>query len=177
MGVTRRMRVFDDPSLQIWFAVAAFGAALIACGIAAFFAQIAVSIRDRVKNRDLTGDPWGGRTLEWATASPPAEYNFAFNPVVQDLDAWWHMKTAGAMPPKTGFLAIQMPKNTATGMILAGFATVFGMAMVWYIWWLAALAFASLIAAAIAHTFDENRDFQIAAATVAAVETTRRRLA
>ena len=177
MGVTRRMRVFDDPSLQIWFAVAAFGAALIACGIAAFFAQIAVSIRDRVKNRDLTGDPWGGRTLEWATASPPAEYNFAFNPVVQDLDAWWHMKTAGAMPPKTGFLAIQMPKNTATGMILAGFATVFGMAMVWYIWWLAALAFASLIAAAIAHTFDENRDFQITAATVAAVETTRRRLA
>ena len=176
MGVTRRMRVFDDPSLQIWFAVAAFGAALIACGIAAFFAQIAVSIRDRVKNRDLTGDPWGGRTLEWATASPPAEYNFAFNPVVQDLDAWWHMKTAGAMPPKTGFLAIQMPKNTATGMILAGFATVFGMAMVWYIWWLAALAFASLIAAAIAHTFDENRDFQIAAATVAALESTRRRL-
>ena len=176
MGVTRRMRVFDDPSLQIWFAVAAFGAALIACGIAAFFAQIAVSIRDRVKNRDLTGDPWGGRTLEWATASPPAEYNFAFNPVVQDLDAWWHMKTAGAMPPKTGFLAIQMPKNTATGMILAGFATVFGMAMVWYIWWLAALAFASLIATAITHTFDENRDFQIAAATVAALESTRRRL-
>ena len=177
MGVTRRMRVFDDPSLQIWFAVAAFGAALIACGIAAFFVQIAVSIRDRVKNRDLTGDPWGGRTLEWATASPPAEYNFAFNPVVQDLDAWWHMKTAGAMPPKTGFLAIHMPKNTATGMILAGFATVFGMAMVWYIWWLAALAFASLIAAAIAHTFDENRDFQITAATVAALESTRRRLA
>ena len=176
MGVTRRMRVFDDPSLQIWFAVAAFGAALIACGIAAFFVQIAVSIRDRVKNRDLTGDPWGGRTLEWATASPPAEYNFAFNPVVQDLDAWWHMKTAGAMPPKTGFLAIQMPKNTATGMILAGFATVFGMAMVWYIWWLAALAFASLIATAITHTFDENRDFQIAAATVAALESTRRRL-
>ena len=176
MGVTRRMRVFDDPSLQIWFAVAAFGAALIACGIAAFFVQIAVSIRDRVKNRDLTGDPWGGRTLEWATASPPAEYNFAFNPVVQDLDAWWHMKTAGAMPPKTGFLAIHMPKNTATGMILAGFATVFGMAMVWYIWWLAALAFASLIAAAIAHTFDENRDFQITAATVAALESTRRRL-
>ena len=174
MGVTRRMRVFDDPTLQIWFAIAAFGAVLVACGIAAFFVQIFVSIRDRAKNRDVTGDPWGGRTLEWATASPPAEYNFAFTPVVRDLDAWWHMKSAGALPPRAGFLPIHMPKNTATGIILAGFATVFGMAMIWYIWWLAVLSFAALIAMAIAHTFNDQRDFHIPAARVASVEATRR---
>ena len=44
MGVTRRLRVFDDPSLQIWFIIAAFGAFLIALGIVAFLMQIAVSI-------------------------------------------------------------------------------------------------------------------------------------
>ncbi|MBI1172896.1 cytochrome o ubiquinol oxidase subunit I [bacterium] len=173
MGVTRRMRVFDDPSLQIWFIIAALGAGLIACGIAAFFVQIAVSIRDRAKTRDLSGDPWNGRTLEWATSSPPADYNFAFTPVVHDLDAWWQMKAAGATQPQTGYLPIHMPKNTSSGVVLAGLATVFGMAMVWYIWWLAALSFLALVGTAIAHTFIYHRDFRIEAAKVAQVETAR----
>src|SRR3546814_2078949 len=80
MGVTRRMRVFDDPSLQIWFVVAGFGAAVIAVGIAAMLIQFGVSIWKRDQLRDETGDPWGGRTLEWATSSPPPDYNFAFTP-------------------------------------------------------------------------------------------------
>jgi cytochrome o ubiquinol oxidase subunit 1 len=173
MGVTRRMRVFDDPSLQIWFAIAAFGAVLIACGIGAFFVQIAVSIKNREATRDRSGDPWNARTLEWATSSPPADYNFAFTPVVHDLDAWWQMKSVGAMMPTAGYLPIHMPKNTASGVVLAGFATVCGMTLIWYVWWLAALSFAALIATAIAHTFNYHRDFHIAAATVAGVETAR----
>ena len=44
MGVTRRVRHFDDPSLQIWFVIAAFGAVLIAVGIGAFLIQFVVSI-------------------------------------------------------------------------------------------------------------------------------------
>src|SRR6202000_964960 len=54
MGVTRRLRVFDDPSLQIWFVIAAFGALLIALGIGAFLIQVYVSIRDRERLRDTT---------------------------------------------------------------------------------------------------------------------------
>ena len=88
MGVTRRMRVFDDPSLQIWFVIAALGAFMIAAGIACMLMQFYVSIRDREKLRDTTGDPWDGRTLEWATSSPPPDYNFAFTPVIHDGDAW-----------------------------------------------------------------------------------------
>ena len=64
MGVTRRVNHFDDPSLQIWFVIAAFGAVLIAIGIASFLVQIYVSIRNREQLKDVTGDPWGGRTLE-----------------------------------------------------------------------------------------------------------------
>ena len=115
MGVTRRMRVFDDPSLQIWFLIAALGAVLIACGIAAFLLQIAVSIWKRDELRDTTGDPWDGRTLEWATSSPPPAYNFAFTPVVHDLDAWWDMKSRGYVRPLEGFRPIHMPKNTGSG--------------------------------------------------------------
>jgi cytochrome o ubiquinol oxidase subunit 1 len=176
MGVTRRLRVFDDPSLQIWFLIAGFGAFLIALGILAFLVQIAVSIRNRETLRDLTGDPWQGRTLEWATSSPPPDYNFAFTPVVHDGDAWDDMKRHGYQRPLQGFRPIHMPRNTGAGVILAGFATVLGVALIWWIWWLAALCFAGLIGTAIAHTFNYHRDFDIPAETVARTEAERTRL-
>ena len=116
MGVTRRMRVFDDPSLQIWFLIAALGAGLIAIGIAAFLVQIAVSIWKRDELRDTTGDPWDGRTLEWATSSPPPAYNFAFTPIAHGVDAWWDMKSRGYVRPLEGFRPIHMPKNTGSGV-------------------------------------------------------------
>ena len=178
MGVTRRMRVFDDPDLRIWFVIAAFGALLIACGIATMFIQYGVSIarRNRPEYRDLTGDPWHVRTLEWATSSPPPAYNFAFTPVVHDLDAWWDMKKDGASHPTTGFRPIHMPKSTAAGVILAGLATICGLALIWYIWWLAALCFVSILVVAIAHTFNYNRDFHIPEAEIRATEDARTRI-
>ncbi|RVD54834.1 cytochrome o ubiquinol oxidase subunit I [Mesorhizobium sp. M2D.F.Ca.ET.185.01.1.1] len=173
MGVTRRMRVFDDPSLQIWFVIAAFGAVLIAAGIAAFLVQIFVSIRRREALADHTGDPWDGRTLEWSTSSPPPAYNFAFTPIIRDNDAWWDMKKAGYRRPLSGFKPIHMPKNTGTGVILAVFSVALGFGLIWYMWWLAALSFVCLIATAIGHTFNYHRDFDIPAAEVAQTEEAR----
>ncbi|TPI76951.1 cytochrome o ubiquinol oxidase subunit I [Mesorhizobium sp. B2-8-9] len=173
MGVTRRMRVFDDPSLQIWFVIAAFGAVLIACGIAAFLVQIFVSIRKREALADHTGDPWDGRTLEWSTSSPPPAYNFAFTPVIRDNDAWFDMKKAGYRRPLSGFKPIHMPSNTGTGVVLAVFSVALGFGLIWYIWWLAALSFVCLIATAIGHTFNYHRDFDIPAAEVTQTEEAR----
>lgn len=173
MGVTRRMRVFDDPSLQIWFVIAAFGAVLIAAGIAAFLVQIFVSIRKRTELVDVTGDPWDGRTLEWSTSSPPPAYNFAFTPVIRDNDAWFDMKRAGYRRPLSGFKPIHMPKNTGTGVVLAVFSVALGFGLIWYMWWLAALSFVCLIATAIGHTFNYHRDFDIPAAEVARTEEAR----
>ena len=175
MGVTRRLRVFDDPSLHIWFIIAGVGAAIIAAGIGAMLVQFYVSIRDREKLRDTTGDPWNGRTLEWATSSPPPAYNFAFTPVIHDLDAWHDMKAKKAARPTEGFRAIHMPKNTGAGVILAGLSLVFGLAMIWYIWWLAAVAFVALLATAIGHTFNYDRDFHIPVEDVIASEDIRTR--
>ncbi|KQS88238.1 cytochrome o ubiquinol oxidase subunit I [Rhizobium sp. Leaf391] len=176
MGVTRRVSQFEDPSLQIWFIISAFGAALIACGIGSFIIQLVVSFLKRDQLRCDSGDPWDGRTLEWSTSSPPPDYNFAFTPVVHDHDSWYDMKNRGYERPLTGFRSIHMPKSTGTGVILAGISVVFAFAMIWYIWWLAALSFVAIIAVSIAHTFNYDRDFFIPAETVTATEDMRTKL-
>ncbi|MCJ2013859.1 cytochrome o ubiquinol oxidase subunit I [Methylobacterium sp. J-076] len=175
MGVTRRMQHFDDPSLQPWFIAAAMGALLIAGGIGCQIIMFVVSIRRREALRDHTGDPWGGRTLEWSTSSPPPDYNFAFTPMVHDSDAWWDMKARGFSPPRSGYRPIHMPKNTATGAILAGLSFACGFAMVWYVWWLAALSFVAIIGVSIFHTFNYDREYYIPAETVAREEAKRMR--
>ena len=176
MGVTRRMRVFDDPSLQIWFVIAGFGAFLILLGIVCFLLQIAYSIWKREELRDVTGDPWNGRTLEWATSSPPPDYNFAFTPVVHDNDAWTDMKKRGYVRPLDGFKPIHMPRNTATGIVLAGLSMAMGFALIWHIWWLAAVSFAAILVTAITHSFNYHRDFHIPAEQVIRAEDERTRL-
>ena len=173
MGVTRRVSHFEDPSLQIWFVIAAMGAVIILGGIVAFIVQIVVSIRNREALRDETGDPWGGRTLEWSTSSPPPAYNFAFTPVVHQLDAWWDMKARGYERPTTGYIPIHMPANTGAGVILAGISTALGFALILHIWWLAAVSFVALIVTAVAHTFNFKRDYYIPAEEVVRVEDAR----
>ena len=176
MGVTRRVSQFEDPSLQIWFIIAAFGAVLIAIGIASFIMQLIVSFLRREQLRETSGDAWDARTLEWSTSSPPPDYNFAFTPVVHDHDSWYDMKNRGYERPLTGFKPIHMPKNTGTGVILASISVVLGLALIWYIWWLVAVSFITLLAVAIGHTFNYQRDFFIPAETVAATEDARSKL-
>jgi len=176
MGVTRRLSHFEDPSLQIWFQIAAFGAFLIALGIASFIIQLVVSFLRRDKLRDTTGDPWGGRTLEWSTSSPPPDYNFAFTPRVHDNDAWADMKANGYSRPLEGFVPIHMPKNTGAGFIIAALSAVIGFALIWQMWLPAVVGFVALMAAIITHTFNYKRDYYIPADDVVRVEANRTRL-
>ncbi|MDR6848700.1 cytochrome o ubiquinol oxidase subunit 1 [Sphingomonas sp. BE270] len=176
MGVTRRLSQFDDASLQPYFLVAGFGALLILAGTGAMFVQFYVSFRNREALRDVTGDPWDGRTLEWSTSSPPPDYNFAFTPVVYDNDAWWDMKRRGYVRPTTGFRKIHMPKNTGTGVILAGLSVAFGFGMIWYMWWLAVVSLVGIFAVAIGHSFNYKRDFYIPVEDVIRTEDERTRL-
>ena len=176
MGVTRRLSHFDDPSLQIWFQIAAVGALLIAMGIASFGVQLVVSYRRREQLRDVSGDPWDGRTLEWSTASPPPSYNFAFTPVVYDNDAWTDMKKQGYVRPLKGFQSIHMPKNTAAGFIIGALSAAMGFALVWQMWLLAGLGLVAVVAAIIVHTFNYQRDFHIPADEVVRTENQRTHL-
>lgn len=175
MGVTRRLSQFEDTSLSVLFIVAAIGAALVAAGIAAFFMSIIVAVRNRKALADVTGDPWNGRTLEWATSSPPPAYNFAFTPVIHEIDAWSDMKKHGYQRPTSGFVPIHMPKNTGAGVVLSAISVALGFALVWHIWWLAGVSLVALIVAAIWHTFNYDRDYYIPAEDVIATEEQRTR--
>jgi cytochrome o ubiquinol oxidase subunit 1 len=176
MGVTRRMSHFEDPSLQIWFQIAALGAVLIAIGIGAMLVQFYVSFKRRHALRDVTGDPWGGRTLEWATSSPPPDYNFAFTPRVYNNDTWADMKQQGYARPLQGFNAIHMPKNTAAGFVIAALSAVVGFALIWQMWLLAGIGFVAMMAAIIIHTFNYKRDYYIPVDEVVRTENARTRL-
>ncbi|MEM1378022.1 MAG: cytochrome o ubiquinol oxidase subunit I, partial [Pseudomonadota bacterium] len=170
-SVTRRLSQFESTIYAGYFITAAVGSLLIAVGVLAFVIQIAVSIMKRNSEELKVGDdPWGGRTLEWSTTSPPPYYNFAFSPRVYELDAWDHMKKNDYKPRKHGFVPIHMPHYTATGIIISGFLTVMGFALIWHIWWLAALSFLASVAYGIAHTFNYNRDYYIPADEVEAIE-------
>jgi cytochrome o ubiquinol oxidase subunit 1 len=170
-GAARRMAYYDQPEWQIYFVVAAIGALSVLAGITCQGIQLAVSIRDREKTRDFAGDPWGGQTLEWSTSSPPPEYNFATLPQVRSLDAFQAAKEAGQphVWPEH-YEPIEVPRNSVTGLLVGGGAFVLGFAVVWHVWWLAALALLGLIGIVIARSFATNTTRIISADEVAAIE-------
>ncbi|MGK4329017.1 cytochrome o ubiquinol oxidase subunit I [Lonsdalea quercina] len=172
MGMTRRLSQQINPEFHPLLLVASAGAALIALGILCQLIQFVVSIRDREQNRDLTGDPWDARTLEWATSSPAPFYNFAVVPQVHDRDAFWEEKEKGEAyrRPNGGYEKIHMPKNTAAGLVISAFALVFGFAMIWYIWWLAAVGFVGMIATWIVHSFNQDVDYYVPVEEIERIE-------
>ncbi|MFZ0839366.1 MAG: cbb3-type cytochrome c oxidase subunit I, partial [Xanthobacteraceae bacterium] len=124
MGMTRRLQHIPDPSWQPLLLVAEVGAVLVFCGILCQIIQLYVSIRTREQRRDLTGDPWNGRTLEWSTSSPPPAYNFAVLPTVETIDAFWQMKRTARVPVEPAYEPIEMPHNSPAGFITAFFAVI-----------------------------------------------------
>ena len=176
MGMPRRMQHYANLAWQPYLVVAAMGAAVIMLGILFQMIQLFVSIRERDANRDLTGDPWDGHTLEWATSSPPAVYNFAKIPVVHDIDAFRDMKEKGvAYRQPDQYRDIEMPKNSAKGLFIGAFAFLFGFGLVWYIWWLAILGALGMLLTVIARGSDDDTDYIIPAAEVERIENQRYR--
>jgi cytochrome o ubiquinol oxidase subunit I len=173
MGMTRRLQHIADPSWRPWLLVAGAGAIVIFCGILCQIAQLYVSIRTREQRRDVTGDPWNGRTLEWATPSPPPAYNFAVLPRVETIDAFWEMKRKGRRPVEAVYEAIHMPRNSPTGFITAFFAVVTGFALIWHIWWIVILGLLAAAATILVFGWSDERERKIPAAEIARAERTR----
>ncbi|MFC3394788.1 cytochrome o ubiquinol oxidase subunit I [Brenneria rubrifaciens] len=171
MGMTRRLGQQINPEFHPLLVVASVGAGLIAMGILCQLIQFYVSIRDRDQNRDLTGDPWDGRTLEWSTSSPAPFYNFATVPYVHDRDAFWDAKEKGeAYNKPAGYEEIHMPKNTGAGVIISAFSLAFGFAMIWHIWWMAIIGFAGMIVTWIVHSFNQNVDYYVPVKEIEKIE-------
>ena len=177
MGMTRRLQHYDVVSWQPWLIVAAAGVVIIFAGVICQIMQFAVSIRHREQLRDVTGDPWNGRTLEWSTASPPPAWNFAFLPRVADRDAYWVQKTLARAKqdqpaPGRAYEPIEVPKNTPTGFVNAFFAVVTGFALIWHIWWMAALGAFGGFVTFLVFAFREEEEIEIPAETIARFDRT-----
>lgn len=159
MGATRRLDHYDaSTGWRPLFIVAAIGVTIILIGITFFILQVIVSIKERKQNRDLTGDPWNGRTLEWATASPPPEYNFPILPRVNDRDAFWVMKQTKRTEDKAKYEPIALPKNTGMGLYIGTLSLIFGFAIVWHMFWLVALSALGIIVCVILRTWHEDEE-------------------
>ncbi len=144
MGMTRRMQQYDVAAWRPWLLVAGVGALVILAGILLQVAQLVVSIKQRDSLRDVTGDPWDGRSLEWATSSPPPAFNFAILPKVEGEEPYWGIKQRAREQSHPSeepeYEAIEVPRNSATGFMCAFFATFMGFAMIWHIWWMVGAA-------------------------------------
>ncbi|RDI43400.1 cytochrome o ubiquinol oxidase subunit I [Aquicella lusitana] len=174
MGMTRRLSHYDaSTGWQPYLIVAGIGALIIVCGVVFQVLQLVVSIKNREQYKDLTGDPWDGRTLEWSIPSPAPFYNFATTPVVNSRDAFWEAKrqglNQGAANPS--YHDIHMPKNTGTGFIIAMCCGVFGFAIIWHITWLTIAGLVGAIVTMIMRSFSMDTDYYLKAAEVERLET------
>ncbi len=178
MGMTRRMQHYDVPAWHPWLLIAAGGAAIILLGIGLQIAQLVVSIRRREQLRDETGDPWNGRSLEWATPSPPPAFNFAVLPNVQAAEAYWGMKQhvlkQARLDAEPAYADIEMPRNSPTGFVCAFFASFMGFALIWHIWWMVGLAALGAYATFVVFAWRDTDEYLIPAETVARIDRANR---
>lgn len=172
LGMTRRLNHTNNPDWNIWLYIAAGGAVIIMFGILFQVVQLVVSFKNREQLDDITGDPWNGHTLEWASASPPQYYNFAKIPHVDDIDAWTDMKEKGlAYKQEASYSPIHMPKNTSAGVLMSAALTTFCFAMIWHIWWLAAFGLLGAIVVFIKRCYTSDVDYYVQPDEIVELET------
>jgi cytochrome o ubiquinol oxidase subunit 1 len=170
-GMTRRLQHYDVPEWRIWMYISAGGVLIALAGAVCQIVTLYVSIRDRERLRDLTGDPWDARTLEWATASPPPVFNFATLPEVHEDEPYWDAKQRHRrrreLDPEPKYEPIEMPKNSPTGVVVAFFATVMGFSLIWHIWWLVGVAFVGAYGVFVVFAWRDHDEETIPARVVA----------
>jgi cytochrome o ubiquinol oxidase subunit 1 len=170
MGATRRLDHYDaSTGWHPIFIFAGIGALIIFSGMCVQFLQLIVSIKDRKKNRDLTGDPWNGRTLEWSIPSPAPLYNFAVLPEVHEKDAFWETKEH---PPKgkPRYEEIHLPKNSPLGLFIGILSFLCGFSLIWHIFWLALLSILGVVTCLIVRFCDDHPEFSLSPKEVEEME-------
>jgi cytochrome c oxidase subunit I+III len=65
---------------------ATVGAVVLVLGLVLFVANVGWTL---TRGAPAGDDPWQAGTLEWATTSPPAPYNFVHLPVVEGPEPLW----------------------------------------------------------------------------------------
>ena len=167
LGFPRRTLSYAEPIYLPYMIVSLIGAGIILAALGSLVVQLIVSVRNREAYRVAAGDPWDGRSLEWATPAPPPEYNFSVIPKVTARDPFMRAKESGVayQIPKQ-FADIKMPKNSAMGMILCVAGALIAFGLVWYMWWLVVAATLAAVTAIIGRGFARDTEKIIPASEV-----------
>ncbi|QCI26882.1 cytochrome o ubiquinol oxidase subunit I [Buchnera aphidicola (Thelaxes californica)] len=144
MGMTRRVGQHIDPKFHDMLSISIFGAILITCGIIFQIVQLIISIKNRGFNKDISGDPWDGRTLEWSIPSPAPFFNFLILPHVLYRDDFWYKKNDDKKINSV-YSSFKMPKNTSHGFFIGLLSIIFGFSAVWHIFWLNIISIIGII--------------------------------
>jgi cytochrome o ubiquinol oxidase subunit 1 len=179
LGMTRRLQHYDVAMWRPWVLAAGIGIILLAIGAVCQVMQLVVSIRRRDELRDEMGDPWDGRSLEWATASPPPPFNFAVLPNVSGEEPYWEIKRRAIetqqLAAEPDYKPIEMPRNSPTGFITAFFSTITGFALIWHIWWLVGVGLFAAYVVFVWFAWRDVEEYEIPAQEVARADRARRR--
>jgi cytochrome o ubiquinol oxidase subunit 1 len=167
LGFPRRTVAYFDPVYQPYMIVAVIGGVFVLAAFASLVIQLVVSVRNRAAYAVAAGDPWGGRSLEWSTPAPPPEYNFPVIPEVRARDNFMVAKEQDvAYQVPWEFADIEMPKNSALGMVLCVAVGLIAFGLVWHIWWMVGAAALTAMAAIIGRGFVRDSEKVIPAREV-----------
>lgn len=171
MGMTRRMYTY--PAHLGWWIpnfISTIGGFMMGVGFLLQVYQIIWSVRNA--QRDTTGDPWDGRTLEWSLPSPAPEYNFARIPVIHERDEWWYTKRGKFKEEfeSSEIRPIHMPNNSGRPFLMGicMFVMGFGFVFEWYV--LVILGLLGTLAIMVSRSFEFHYDHYIPVSVVEQTE-------
>ncbi|MEK4178769.1 cytochrome c oxidase subunit I [Aeribacillus sp. FSL K6-1121] len=132
MGMPRRVFTFlSGQGFDTGNLISTIGAVLMGVAVIVLLINVVVT---SVKGEKVGADPWeDGRSLEWAVASPPPEYNFKQTPLVRGLDPLWIEKMEGkkGLTPAEPLSDIHMPNSSilpffiSLGLFIAAFGLMY----------------------------------------------------
>ena len=71
-------------------------------------------------------------------------------------------------------MAIEMPRNSPTGVVTAFFATLIGFALIWHIWWLAGVGFVGAYITFVVFAWRDEVEYEVPLDEVVRVDRARR---
>lgn len=170
LGMPRRIYTYPRGlGWDTYNLIETIGAFLFALGILLLIVNV---WRSRTHGRSAGANPWDGPTLEWSVPSPPPPYNFAVLPTIGSRHPLWEdrldegsghsrldrgpvlatgRETFATTPLDAEPAAImRMPEDTLLPLGLAVALGVVAYALLFSVWWLAALGLVATAACAIA---------------------------
>ena len=83
------------------------------------------------------------------------------------------MKQRGVVAVAPAYQAIEVPRNSPIGFVIAFFAVIAGFSAIWHISWLAIIGLLAIAVTILVFGWSENREREISAAEISRMERAR----